>query len=95
MFNPTTAQDWQLYTSNMNCTVAARALTAALKRAKVRAVAIYRKGGVTPESAAYKAMREVMYPTMNKYADKGACDTEPRGVAVEAIEKHLESIFPQ
>lgn len=75
---PETADDWELYTSSMNCTVAARALTAALKKA-LRAVA---KGATT-----YEAMKAHFDPVARKYADYGAQDSEPTHHAERILDR--------
>lgn len=78
MAYPSTIQDWQLYSSKPGAGVAARALTAALSRA-VTAM----KRGMSP-SAAYERF---MVPVMSKHINFGATDTEPRNVALTALEK--------
>ena len=84
--DPVTARDWQLY-SGTGAAQAARALTSALKRARKAAkpaleVARDSKEVVRILAAVYK---EYLYPVMVKYRDLGATDTEPRGVAKDAL----------
>jgi hypothetical protein len=65
---PETGNDWELYTCSMKCERAAKALTAALKRA-IRACG---EGKTT-----YEAMKEHFDPVARKYSAYGAQDTEP------------------
>ena len=81
---PVTGEDWQLYTCSMKCGTAARGLTAALKRAfKHFEKNMGRDGKSAAETLgdAYKLVGEAM----GKYSKFGACDTEPRGVAKQAL----------
>jgi hypothetical protein len=78
---PTTSKDWQLYTSSMKCGIAAQALTAALKQV------IKAMDTMCPLNAqnVARVMSKHLDPVMSKYAEYGACDTEPRYVARRAI----------
>lgn len=74
---PTTAEAWDLYTVSMDCTVAAEALTAALKEA----IADISEG----LSSVDDVMHRYMHPVMDKYDDFGAADTEPRYIAESTL----------
>jgi hypothetical protein len=81
---PSTSDEWELFTSTMSCGHAARALTAAMKRALKRFERVAPKEGPTKAfSAAYSEWLETAY----KYSDVGASDTEPRWVAQDAIQR--------
>lgn len=75
---PETGDDWELYTASMKCEGAARALTAALKKA-LRAVG---SGASVPD-----AMRDHFDPVARKYADFGAQDSEPMRHAERILER--------
>lgn len=75
---PETADDWELYTCDMDCAEAASALTKALEEA-VRACAAGKK--------AHQAMTDHFCPVARAYADWGACDTEPLGHAETILER--------
>jgi hypothetical protein len=80
---PTTVRDWQLFSTMVGSGKAARNLTAALKAAFVKFDAMVASG-----STVFKALTaagEVVNPVMRRYANLGAQDTEPRGVAAQAI----------
>ena len=64
---PQTGDDWELYTASMPCERAAKALTAALKKA-LRAVG---GGASVPD-----ALRAHFDPVARKYASHGAQDSE-------------------
>jgi len=78
---PETGDDWELYTASMKCERVARSLTAALKRA-IEAV----EAGKTSS----EAMREHFDPVARKYADYGACDTEPTGLAGSILDRVMD-----
>lgn len=89
---PSTGEDWQLYTYSMKCGNAARALTAALVKA-LRIIDQHAAKGYAPTSrGAEKLMGDMIYPVMNKYAEFGACDTEPRNVAYGSMERAIEKM---
>lgn len=69
--NLTPAQ-WELYASSMDCSEAAEALNRAAEEAIASSV------------SKWEAMKK-MTPTMRKYADFGACDTEPQYVAKQIM----------
>jgi CO/xanthine dehydrogenase Mo-binding subunit len=79
-FSPETPDDWQLYPGG-KAKSAAKALTAALAKA-IEAV----KKGMSPEDAYAKFVE----PVGDKYAAQGASDTEPRNVALDALEAEAE-----
>ena len=89
---PTTADDWELYTSSMKCGNAARALTAATIRV-IKTIDAYAQKGYapTPEGAS-KLYREIIEPVMSRYSKFGAYDTEPRGVAYYTMERAIQKI---
>lgn len=70
---PTTAEEWELYSSKKGAANAARGMTAALKKA-IQAP--------TKDKA-----REIMRGAMNKFAEFGASDTEPRMCAERYLGK--------
>lgn len=74
---PRTGDDWQLYTTSMKCGHAARGLTAALKRA-------------LKAPNANKAY-DIWAAAAIKFSAYGACDTEPRNVALDVIEAHFKT----
>lgn len=75
---PSSADDWELFTASMPCNKAANALTAAL----CKALAFVGKGMSVDE-----AMHKYMDPVMDKYADCGAADSEPRYHAVSCLSR--------
>lgn len=81
---PTTGADWQLYTYTMKCGRAARALTAALKKA-AKACTPNAQGG--RKMSAEAALEKYMYPVMSKYSSFGAYDSEPSYVARNYLER--------
>ena len=83
---PETGDDWELYTATMKCEGAARALTAALKKA-LRAVGA---GATVPD-----ALREHFDPVARKYADYGAQDSEPMRHAERILERVWEMTKPR
>ncbi len=91
MRDPKTAEDWQLYTSTMKCGHAARALTGALKKAKICARR-YRRQKLSIYLATNKAYEEVVAPVASRYRDYGARDAAPV-VALDAIEADLRTTF--
>lgn len=88
---PTSASDWQLY-SKAGSANAARALTAALKRAEKKARKVLAKthGDRNAANVMAKIFDEVMYPVMGKFASVGASDTEPRVTAKMYLDKVVE-----
>jgi hypothetical protein len=89
---PTTGQDWELYTSTMACGRAARALTAALKKA-LREVDKAAKLGLKPtEGGLERVMDKFLSPVMSKYAAFGAYDTEPRSHAFSALDRAVKDL---
>ena len=84
---PTTKEQWQLY-DIPGAGIAARALTAALKRAE-KACKSDENGG--RKMSLGTAMNKIVYPVMSRYSKVGASDTEPRGVAIA----YLESVTGQ
>jgi len=88
---PTSASDWQLY-SRKGSANAARALTAALKRAekKARKALDRTHGDKNAANVMSKIFNEVMYPVMDKHASVGASDTEPRVTAKLYLDSVVE-----
>lgn len=88
---PTSASDWQLYSSKGSAN-AARALTAALKRTekKARKALDRTHGDQNAANVMDKIFAETMYPVMDKFANNGAADTEPRTVAKMYLDKVAE-----
>ena len=81
---PSTADEWELFTSTMSCGHAARALTAALKRAlKTFEQVAPKEGPLKASRAAYSIWEGVS----EKYANFGSMDTEPRWHARDAIRR--------
>lgn len=80
---PRSADDWELYTCSMPCDEAAQALTAGLEKA-IEACA-------SGDRTGYEALKEHFYPVARRYADWGACDTEPTGKA-EAIIDRIQAL---
>jgi hypothetical protein len=65
---PTTADEWELYTTSMDCTEAAEALTQAVVNALTDPY----------EMTVYQRFKKHVDPVMFKYRNVGASDTEPR-----------------
>lgn len=87
---PSTGEDWQLYTSSMACGRAAYALTSALTRA-VQQLDAQAQRGFTPTPAKLEELySKILGPVMLRYAKFGAADTEPRGVAFDALERAVK-----
>ena len=82
---PFDAYDWQLFTSKVGVDEAAKDMTTALIAALTSM-----DEGLT--QGWYGYMKEHMRPVMEKYAAFGACDTEPRCEAEDALEKFARSI---
>ncbi len=78
---PKSADDWQLYVCSMKCGAAARALSSALRKA----IQAQKKG----EENVYE---KYMVPVMEQYAKYGACDSEPRWVAQDALAQARRSL---
>jgi hypothetical protein len=86
---PTTGSDWQLYTTSMACSGAARKLTAALKRSfRIFDKYVHNRPVVHAAADAYYAEGGV-YEKMAELAEFGASDTEPRCVAQNAMESYV------
>jgi hypothetical protein len=77
--------DWQLYTMN-GSGLAAHNITEAAKKA-LRQMPENVAAGDGVLTAAKKAYQHV-YEVLVKYADYGACDTEPRGVLCSIIDEY-------
>lgn len=75
---PETVREWQIY-DQPGARRAARALTAALRRALSRMEAALDKG-YRPEKVAEDAWRSCLHKVMLRYRDLGTFDTEPRAV---------------
>lgn len=69
------ADDWDLYTSSMDCSQAAQAINEAIQTA-------FNRGDSEAE------VRRRATAVMQQYADYGAMDTEPRGM-LEAVLEYL------
>lgn len=82
---PSTGNDWQLYTSSMGCSTAARKLTGAMKRA-LRSFDT-NVGNMGPSKAAHKAF-DIWYETALELREYGSADTEPRNEAMATLEKY-------
>lgn len=78
---------WQLYTASMACGRAAASLTAAVVRAAKMIDQMASKGYRPTEQGAQKIYQDVIYPVMSRNANFGAYDTEPRGVAYDALDR--------
>ena len=89
---PSTGDDWQLYTCSMACGRAAASLTAAVVRAAKTIDEMASKGYRPTEAGASKLYQDVIYPVMSRYADFGASDTEPRGVAQDALDRVISVV---
>lgn len=89
---PSTGDDWQLYTSSMACGRAAASLTAALVRVAKEIDAMAKKGYAPTPAGAYKLYNDIVEPAMNRNSEYGACDTEPRNVAYDAIERVVRTV---
>lgn len=83
---PSTGRDWQLFTSSMECTEAATALTEAIKVA-------FEDIKAQPWITTYEVLKTRMYPVMEKYADFGAWDSEPVGEAEFALDSYRSALF--
>jgi hypothetical protein len=82
--------DWQLYTMN-GSGLAAHNINEATKKA-LREMPEHVASGDGVLTAAKKAYKHV-YDVLVKYAEYGACDTEPRGVLVSIIEEFTRRRF--
>jgi hypothetical protein len=89
---PSTADDWQLYTVSMACGRAALALTSALVRVLKDIDQHVTQGYAPTPEGAQMLYRTVIEPVMSRYAKCGAYDTEPRGVAYDAIERTVRRL---
>jgi hypothetical protein len=77
---PSTGDDWELYTCTKKCGVAAKGMTAALKKAITAAKRALAKPPYTQEritKALSEAYRAHLDPAENKYSNFGAADSEP------------------
>ena len=86
---PKTASDWQLYTSKPGAGVAARSLTAALGRLLKEANTHKAEGYIPTRHTVGALIQKHLAPVMDRYAEFGATDTEPRCVAYDTVEKAL------
>jgi len=84
---PSTGDDWQLYTSTKGCGRAAAALTAAVVRVAKEIDKKASEGYRPTEKGAAHLYATVIEPVMAKHSNFGACDTEPRGVAYDALDR--------
>jgi len=84
---PSTGDEWQLYTCSKPCGRAAAALHAAVVRVAKEIDRMASKGYRPSEAGAEKLYRDIVSPVMTKYSSFGASDTEPRGVAYDAIDR--------
>jgi hypothetical protein len=82
------ADEWQLYSSSMDCTEAVKGLNYAL-RTSVDEFNKSVRDGVSRKAAFEAVMIGYMYPAMHKYMDFGATDTEPREFVHSLFEKTL------
>jgi hypothetical protein len=88
---PHDAHDWELYTSSMKCGQAARALTAALKKALKVVDAFVATGGIPNEDTLDVLYTKYIRSVAVKYAEFGATDTEPRSEAFRAMERAAQA----
>ena len=87
---PLSVEDWQLY-STKGAGLAAHNMTEATKKA-LRQMPSDVANGDGVLTAAKKAYKHV-YEVFVKYADHGACDTEPRAVLLGIIEEFTRRRF--
>lgn len=92
---PSTAHDWQLYSSMTGVGVAARSMTSTFESCVRRMEKQYKEVGDLSALGATKMYREKLTPKMNKLADFGAADTEPRNVALDYLERAVKAITGQ
>ena len=84
---PDTARDWELFTSEPGAAKAAREMTAALKRS-IRAFdkLMGKSGeGIAKDLANAAAIPDGIDKVREKHVELGACDTEPRNHAHQAL----------
>ena len=82
---PVSGLDWQLYTSSMRCERAAKSLTTALKKALGEVDKALKEGFHPTPDGLERLVHKHLRPVMDKYASFGACDTEPRCVALDTL----------
>jgi hypothetical protein len=83
---PSKPREWEIYSMAGAGKVATR-LNGALRKTLRRFDTLIKKGaGVSV--AAEKAMDEMMYPTLSKYREFGACDTEVPWVAKDCLRRY-------
>lgn len=83
---PSTARDWELYSSMVESSEAAYELTKALKAA-------FLEINTTPWTKVYNSMKSHLYPVMEQYSKCGAWDSEPRYQAENALEQYRQALF--
>jgi hypothetical protein len=88
---PSTGRDWELY-STMACGRAARALTAALKKALHEVDKAAKDGYAPTEDGLDRLMSKYLDPVMSKYSEFGAYDTEPRYHAVHTLRQATKNL---
>ena len=99
MLKPKTIRDWQLYTNMPDSAKAAKALTEALIEAKkflkqqIINMRLDHGDFDDIEDLVSQAYHMYMYPVMDVYSHVGASDTEPREVAVSALEEYADIII--
>jgi hypothetical protein len=86
---PTTARDWQLYSTMKGIGTVARTLSAKLRKGLRR---LKRRAAEVGPDAAAEECRAFVDAALDKYACFGASDTEGRSVLASAIEKHMEML---
>jgi hypothetical protein len=90
-----TGNDWQLYTCTMKCGLPARAMTSAVRKELERGIPHRLAKGVGLSAAVDAALRSLYYnkdSVFDRYAQYGACDTEPRTVLLDIIDEYCYKV---
>jgi len=89
-----TAEDWQLYSTSMDCTPAVTGLNNALDNLIHDAFSEITQKHTISAQIIGQSVFDKMYPILEKYEKYGAVDSEPQYVLCDEIErafnKHLD-----
>jgi hypothetical protein len=85
---PSTGAEWELFMGP--CKRAANALTSGLKKALLVLDKAAKDGFRPTENGLEELVEKYVRPAMEKYADQGASDTEPRNHAYSALENAIK-----
>jgi hypothetical protein len=95
--NPKTASGWELFSDKPGAAGVAKKMNAGLEKAKkeldkeLKEVRYFNEEKVSV--IVNRVYKKTLYAVMEKYSDFGACDTEPRYHAEQAIIDHVKQVY--